>query len=302
MSINISPLPCFAFLQLIVNDRDEAIDYMFMDVSYGFLKMLGLNRNNIIGKKASEVFPNIKRHFDWIGYFQNVAVSNIIHEITGYAEALSKECNVIAVPSGKRNIALIIREVQDDFITYPCGNEKINLLLSVLCEQSIETTEHTSRVEEYCRKLGTHFRFTSKEMKELSLLAVLHDIGKIGINPAILKKPAPLTNDEWIEMKRHPEIGWRIVRKFTDLTSVSEYILYHHERWDGKGYPSGLKADQIPLPSRILAVADAYDAMTSDRVYRKRMMKEDAIEELKANAGTQFDPLVVDCFVKSIIA
>jgi HD-GYP domain-containing protein (c-di-GMP phosphodiesterase class II) len=141
---------------------------------------------------------------------------------------------------------------------------------------------------------------TPEEIGDLSLLALLHDIGKIGVNPAILNKPTSLTDSEWMEMKRHPEIGWRIVKEIPDMGMIANYILYHHERWDGKGYPAGLKANHIPLPSRILAVTDAFDAMTNNRVYRKKLSQEEALEELKKNAGTQFDPQIVDYFIKTI--
>ena len=127
-------------------------------------------------------------------------------------------------------------------------------------------------------------------------MAVLHDIGKIGINPSILKKSSPLTSSEWVEIKRHSEIGWRIVKELPHLYTVANYILFHHERWDGKGYPLELKANNIPLLCRILAVVDAYDAMTSNRVYRKSMEVDEAITELTKNAGTQFDPNIVDVF------
>ncbi len=102
-------------------------------------------------------------------------------------------------------------------------------------------------------------------------------------------------------MKRHPEIGYRIARASHKLARIADYILTHHERWDGAGYPKGLKGEDIPLLSRILAVADAYDAMTEDRVYRKAMSKEQAVEEIRRNAGTQFDPLIANIFIETIL-
>ena len=290
----------FGFLQLIVNGCGKEIDYIFLDVSVGFQKMIGLPRDNIIGKKASEVFLGKKRKFDWMEYFRGALLSKKIHEISRYVEVLDRDCNVIVVPSGGECFALIIRDAKDDLKVNTCQNATINMLLAALREQCIETEEHASRLEEYCLLLGLHFQLTTKEMEELSLLAVLHDIGKIGVNPAILKKPGTLTSEDWVEMKRHSEVGWRIVKEFPNLGAVANYILFHHERWDGKGYPSGLKADNIPLPSRILAVADAYDAMTSDRIYRKRMGMEEAIAELTKNAGIQFDPQVVSIFIKQL--
>jgi HD-GYP domain-containing protein (c-di-GMP phosphodiesterase class II) len=143
-------------------------------------------------------------------------------------------------------------------------------------------------------------KLSAKELDGLSLLAVLHDIGKVGIRESVLQKPGPLTPEEWEEMKKHPEIGYRITQNIPELAAVAEYILYHHERWDGKGYPRGLKGEEIPLLCRILAVADAYDAMTSDRTYRKAMSREEAIAEIKRNAGTQFDPIVADNLINML--
>jgi len=179
-------------------------------------------------------------------------------------------------------------------------NAIINTLLATLYEKSIETQEHTERLGYFCKSIGKKLQLSSKEMDELSLLAILHDIGKVGISQSILQKPERLVVSEWEEMKRHPEIGYRIAQATPELAVAAEYILSHHERWDGTGYPRGLKEDDIPLVCRILAVADAYDAMTNDRVYRNAMSKEEAILELKRNAGTQFDPVIVDLFIESL--
>ncbi len=177
----------------------------------------------------------------------------------------------------------------------------INTLLAILYEKSMETEEHSKRLETYCHSIGRKLRLSSKEMDELSLFALLHDIGKVEINPDILKKPSSLTAEEWAEMKRHPEIGYRIAQTIPELATVSDYILSHHERWDGKGYPRGLKGEEIPLPCRILAVTDAFDAMTNDRVYREAMSREEAILELEENAATQFDPAITNLFVEIIV-
>jgi len=179
-------------------------------------------------------------------------------------------------------------------------NSIINTLLATLFAKSMQTEEHAHRLKEYCMQIGNRVKLTSKEMDELFLLAVLHDIGKVGIREEILKKPGPLTEAEWEEMKKHPEIGCRIAQNTPELGPIAEYILYHHERWDGKGYPQRLKGEEIPLLCRLLAVVDAYDAMTSDRLYRKAYPKEKALTELKKNAGTQFDPEIVEFFLDII--
>ena len=179
-----------------------------------------------------------------------------------------------------------------------CRNRIINTLLATLHEKSMETEEHALRIETYCIAIAEKMDLAPEEKNDLSLLAMLHDIGKVGISMEILKKPGPLTEEEWKEVKRHPEIGYRIAQNTPELVTVSEYILSHHERWDGTGYPRGLKGNEIPLLCRILAVADAYDAMTSDLSYRKAMNSQDAMEEIKRCTGTQFDPQIAQLFME----
>lgn len=176
-------------------------------------------------------------------------------------------------------------------------NAIINTLLATLYEKSMETEEHAERLTKYCKAIGKRLHLSDQALNELSLLSVLHDIGKVGIKHEVLKKPAGLTPDEWVEMKRHPEIGYRIAQNTPDLAEVSELILCHHERWDGGGYPAGIAGEKIPLNCRILAVVDAFDAMTNDRAYRKALSREAAEKELRDNAGTQFDPNIVEIFL-----
>jgi HD-GYP domain-containing protein (c-di-GMP phosphodiesterase class II) len=136
-------------------------------------------------------------------------------------------------------------------------------------------------------------------VQRIRAAGVLHDLGKLGVADAILKKPGPLTDDEWIEMRRHPELGARIL-DHANLRDISGWVLAHHERIDGKGYPSGLAGEAIPLEARILAVADAYEAMTADRPYRTALGHDAARDELLAGAGTQFDPVVVEAFLRAL--
>lgn len=179
-------------------------------------------------------------------------------------------------------------------------NSIISTLLATLYEKSNETEEHSKRLEHFCHLIGKKLRLSSKEMDELALLALLHDIGKVGIDPNILKKPGALTAEEWDEMRRHPEIGYRIARETPELAGIADLILLHHERWDGKGYPHGLSGENIPLACRILAVVDSFDAMTNDRVYRKAMTVEEAIEEIERNIGKQFDPQIARLMIDII--
>ncbi|MEA4895547.1 MAG: diguanylate cyclase [Oscillospiraceae bacterium] len=177
----------------------------------------------------------------------------------------------------------------------------ITSIKTTMYEKSHETEEHTERMAALAKKLGGILKLTDKEIDELELLSMLHDIGKIGVEDSILTKCGSLTEDEWREMRRHPEIGFRIASAAPELRHVAEYILCHHERWDGKGYPQGLFGEEIPVLSRILSVVDSYDAMTNDRVYRKAIPEEDARAEILNNAGTQFDPRIAKIFVHEIL-
>lgn len=180
-------------------------------------------------------------------------------------------------------------------------NAIISTLLATLYEKSTETQEHSKRLEAYCHAIGRMMGLSSREMDELSLLALLHDIGKVGINHSILQKPGALTPAEWEEMKRHPEIGYRIAQGTPELAGIADFILSHHERWDGGGYPRGLRAQAIPLICRILAVVDAFDAMTNDRAYRRAASVEEALLEIEQNAGKQFDPQIAMLFIEIVI-
>lgn len=180
------------------------------------------------------------------------------------------------------------------------SNSIITTLKTTLFERSDETEQHASRLKVYCSRIGETLNMRHNEIDELNLLAILHDIGKIGIEDKILKKPGKLTPTEFTKMKQHPVIGYKIASSVPQLEAISYFILTHHERWDGKGYPKGLKGEDIPLASRILAVVDAYDAMTNDRVYRKAMPQSDAIKELVNNKGSQFDPEVTNIFLDLI--
>lgn len=176
-------------------------------------------------------------------------------------------------------------------------NSVIASLLSTLYERSDETQEHSKRIQELCLKIGNEMNLLPTDLDELQLFALLHDIGKIGISDTILLKPGKLTDREYNLMKQHPMIGYKIASSVLPLEGIAHYILAHHEHWDGSGYPKGLKQTQIPLLSRILSVVDAFDAMTNDRVYRKKLTKKEAFEELIHCKGTQFDPTVVESFL-----
>ncbi|WMJ22995.1 PAS domain S-box protein [Paludicola sp. MB14-C6] len=177
----------------------------------------------------------------------------------------------------------------------------IDAIISTLYEKNEREEKHSRRVSELCRRMGSVLYANESEIEELKTVGLLHDIGKIVIDQNILNNPNKLTNYEVKEMQRHTEIGYRILNTVNDMADMAVYVLHHHERWDGKGYPQGLKGNDIPFVSRIIAIADAYDAMTSERCYRHALSKEKALDELRINAGSQFDPELVNIFIEDVL-
>jgi len=171
-------------------------------------------------------------------------------------------------------------------------------LEQALYEKSNETMEHTQRLKELSLKLGKKLKLHPHQLDELALLASLHDIGKVAVPETILLKEGSLTEKEWEVIKKHTETGFKIAQASPQIAHIARYILSCHENWNGSGYPQGLTKEEIPLLSRIIAITDSYDVMTSIRSYRDEMSGEDAVRELKRCAGTQFDPVLVEKFLE----
>jgi response regulator RpfG family c-di-GMP phosphodiesterase len=177
-------------------------------------------------------------------------------------------------------------------------NTTLYALVAALDAREHETSDHSQRVVRYTLAIADQLGVAQAQLPDIARGALLHDIGKIGIPDAILLKPGPLTPQEWEEMRRHPQIGWTIIKSIAFLAVPAEIVLAHQERWDGGGYPGKLKGEAIPLGARIFAIADTLDAITSDRPYRKRQTFGAARAEVKRCAGTQFDPVCVEAFLK----
>lgn len=180
------------------------------------------------------------------------------------------------------------------------GNETILAIARTVDAKDSNTSQHSTRVSEYSVLISQKLNYTEEEQENLRKMALLHDIGKIGIPDSVLNKAGKLTDEEYQIMKSHVTVGGDILKDFTLVKDVQDAAMYHHERWDGKGYAKGLKGEEIPETARIVGIADAFDAMTANRVYRKRLEFSVVIEELKKGRGTQFDPKLVDIMLELI--
>jgi len=178
----------------------------------------------------------------------------------------------------------------------------INTLINTLKARDLTTERHVTRLEKLLINMANLLRLPESITSDLSLLAKFHDIGKVGVSDFILFKKGPLTSDEWIEMKRHCEIGYRIALSSPELFTIADRILKHHEWWNGQGYPLGIKGEEIPIECRLLAITEAYEAMTSIRPYRRAFSHREAVAELLKHSGTQFDPKLLEKFVQLLEA
>lgn len=203
---------------------------------------------------------------------------------------------VLKVPSAlQRDAEKFAEEVYPDVLI-----EALRSIVSTLEEKDSYTHGHSFRVAEYSVMIAEESGLSELEIREVELSALLHDVGKIGIPDSILLKPGRLTQSEFEIMKSHPVRSGKILEKISALRNLIPGIVHHHERFDGLGYPAGMKGEEIPLYGRIILIADTYDAMTSTRPYRLALEKEVAFEELRRCSGTQFDPYLVECFIKAI--
>lgn len=180
-------------------------------------------------------------------------------------------------------------------------SKTIDIIMNTLFEKNNREMLHSKRVSAICESIAEKLNYDKDDANQLRLAGLMHDIGKIGIDEQILNKPWELNSNEWNEIRRHSEIGYRILSSVNEFSEIAEYVLAHHERWDGGGYPKGLKGSQIPMKARIIAIADAYDAMTSTRTYRKGLSMEEAANEIMKCSNTQFDADIAKVFVEKVL-
>jgi response regulator RpfG family c-di-GMP phosphodiesterase len=227
--------------------------------------------------------------------------------ILGVIEALNKqdgsefgEQDLEAVVTVATTTAMAIENTRQYQTTQEAFKNTISTLASAIDAKDPHACGHSQRVMEYSVMAGSYFSISPEEMETLGNAAILHDIGKIDVDCSILDKNDPLTQDEWEKIRQHPITGAKLLKEITSLEMASELVLHHHERFDGKGYPAGLKGEDIPLGARLISIADAFDTMTTGRTYRPAMTIDQSIKELQDYAGTQFCPIAVTAFTSGL--
>jgi len=206
-------------------------------------------------------------------------------------DMLKSVCNSAGI--GLDNASLF-QELQNTYLS------TVKALVSLIEAKDPYTKGHTERVADYAVALGARMQLPKEQLKSIAFGAVLHDIGKLAIYEGLLNKEGKLTAKEWEEMKRHPVLGAQIIERMPFLHDAVGAVRHHHEQWNGGGYPDGLSGERIPIGARIVAVADSFDAMTTDRAYRPAFSRQEAMRRLRDGAGSQFDPRVVSCFLELI--
>jgi len=235
-------------------------------------------------KRASAVSVPILRHGELLGV---LTFADERPGAFGRADLLMVEAVAASLALGLR-CSQLRAEAEAGYLACIRG------LANALEAKDPGTRGHSLRIAHFCREVGRAFDFPRERRERLEAAAYLHDIGKIGIPESVLHKPGPLTGAEWELVRRHPEMGAEILRGLPSMSEVSRFVEAHHERPDGRGYPRGLRGDEIPLESRIISAADAFDAMVTARPYRAHLPAEVALAEMQAAAGSQFDPFVVE--------
>jgi putative nucleotidyltransferase with HDIG domain len=219
------------------------------------------------------------------------SIKQYIDKTAANVEELNKRNRELQTANGEiLSMANELRETYDG---------TLEALVSALDARDRETKGHSLRVAKYMMEIAFHMGIKpgTDEWVDMQRGGLLHDIGKIGVSDTILHKPGPLTEDEWVDMRRHPKIGHDMIKDIHFLSGAASIVMAHHERFDGKGYPRGLAADEIPMGARIFVLADTFDAMTSDRPYRRALSPDAAREEIIRCSGTQFDPRCVQAFL-----
>ena len=309
------------------SNRNLPLSIVMGDVNN--LKMIndtfGHQHGDHLLSRIAEVLKSCFRRSDVISRWGGDEFSAILPYTTretgiGIINRIKKECqrrSALTLPlsisfgiatkeNSSENINAIVSEAESRMYRYKIFDRRASdsaLIVSMkkaLQQKKYDTEEYRQSYIDCATKFGETLKLEKTELNKLKLLSAICDIGKIAVSEDIILKKGWLSKEEWEEIKRHPEIGFRIARTSPELSNIANDILYHHEFWNGNGYPHKLKGEDIPLLSRIIHIVDAYQAMTNERPYRGAMSKEEAIEQLRSRRGSQFDPILTDKFINMV--
>ena len=300
-----------AFLMCDVNGLkliNDSLGYVHGDEALKKAAKVLINacrKNDFIARVGGDEFAVIMPMLDEDGVLKAVnAIKESCREETIGGVELSISCGYQILKEKGQSIPLTLANAENHMFRHKLNesssmrSETVSIIMKALFEKSKREMRHSKRVSDICESIAIQLKLDDDEIKQIRTAGLMHDIGKIGIDEKILNKKRKLDESEWIEMRHHPEAGWRILSSIPEFVELAGFVLEHHERWDGKGYPKGIKGKQISMQARIIAIADAYDAMTSDRPYRKSTDKQAAIGEIWKNSGKQFDPEMVEAFAR----
>jgi len=287
--------------------------------------IFGHNHGDILLVTAAEIFRKVCRNTDVIarlggdefvillprttydealGVIEKIKQEFSTKNLKAIKSSISMGCATKSTPDA--NIFQIFEQAEDTMYSIKTLEQDnirkntISEIVKMLHQNSAREEEHSNRVSELCARMGKRLGFPEDEIRKLREAGYLHDIGKIVLGPNLINKSYLLTTREWNEIRRHAIVGYRILNSFEDTLDLTEAVLTHHERWDGKGYPKGLKGEEIPRLARIISIVESYDRMTHDSDNQKARSKEEAISILRQNAGTVFDPELVEVFIELI--
>jgi diguanylate cyclase (GGDEF)-like protein/putative nucleotidyltransferase with HDIG domain len=251
-----------------------------------FVVIYNCLENQEIIKKVSSIYKLIEHET-----VENISISVSIGHATESNTALSYHELFKQAESRMLTEKLIVK---DSTIS-----RTIEIIMNSLFEKNEREMLHSKRVSIICGKLARKMGMDEKSIEKIKIAGLMHDIGKIGVSDDVLNKKDKLTDTEWDQIKKHSDAGFRILSSASEFSQIADCVLTHHERWDGKGYPKGLKGEEIPLFSRIIAVADSFDAMTSKRSYREALERRQVVDEMIQNSGKQFDPNIINIFMEN---
>ncbi|MEI7616749.1 MAG: HD domain-containing phosphohydrolase, partial [Actinomycetota bacterium] len=292
----------------LINDAfgHKAGDQLLKKIS-SIMKMVCRN-DEIITKIGGDEFIILLPKTDLIAANKLIArINDVIKKEKIDNIILSASMGCAVKQNKSQSMDEVFKEAEDDMYRRKLSesasmrSKNIDLIINSLFEKNSTEMTHSKRVGELCESIAKNMDFQEDKLIQMRTAGLMHDIGKINVEDNVLNKKGKLQDNDWGEIKRHPEIGYRILSSANEFSEIANFVLAHHERWDGQGYPKGIKGEAIPVESRIIAIADAYEAMTTGREYQNILSEDEAASEIIKYSGFQFDPAIARVLVEKVM-